>query len=67
MKNKSWYEYLKNDNNCEDEVINAYREHKRRIHDKYMKKRVDDIVEAEVQKVVSKEIHELMRGLFKGW
>ena len=57
----TWHEYLDSCFPCENEMFRAYKEQKRKQQEEYETKRIQGIIEAEVPKILEREIHELLK------
>ena len=57
----TWHEYLDSCFPCENEIFRAYKEQKRKQQEEYETKRIQGIIEAEVPKILEREIHELLK------
>ena len=57
----TWHEYLDSCFPCENEMFRAYKEQKRKQQEEYETKRIQGIIEAEVPKILEREIHEILK------
>ena len=61
IKRMTWHEYLDSCFPCENEIFRAYKKQKRKQQEEYETKRIQGIIEAEVPKILEKEIHNIFK------
>ena len=57
----TWQEYLDSCFPCANEAFRRYKEQKREQQEEYETQRIQEIIEAEVPKVLEREIHEILK------
>ena len=61
IKRMTWHEYLDSYFPCENENFRAYKEQKRKQQEEYESQKIQEIIEAEVPKILEKEIHNIFK------